>query len=95
MVDHNHGWRLKLTGFPVCGTSLWWHGEQEKGTGIPTLVGTRRQRGSDDGALVKGGGSGANSMRRWRDRDGGAFYRLGDVVEGTGDVGSPVAGSGD
>jgi hypothetical protein len=60
---------------------------------------------------VKGGGSGASSMKRclrhggeerrraasamWRGRDGGAFYRLEEAVEGTGDVGSPMVRSGD
>jgi hypothetical protein len=95
----------------VCGTSPWWHGEQEKGAGIPTTVSTRWQRGSDGGALAKGGGSRASSMRRcsrregeerrravsavWSGRDGGAFYRLGEAVEGMGDVGSPTVGNGD
>jgi hypothetical protein len=31
----------------------------------------------------------------WRGRDGGTFYRLGDVVEGTGDVRLPAKWSGD
>jgi hypothetical protein len=98
----------ELTGVPVCGTSPWWHGEQEKGTGIPTPVGMRRWRGSDGGALVKGGGGGATSRRRcsrhgceesrraasevWRGEDGGAFYRGGEVMVGRGD-GQP-SGSG-
>jgi hypothetical protein len=54
----------------VCGTSPWWHGEQEKGAGIPTTVSTRWQRGSDGGALAKGGGGRASSMRRCSRREG-------------------------
>jgi hypothetical protein len=37
MVDHSHGWRPKLISIPVRGTLPWWHGEQEKGMGIPYL----------------------------------------------------------
>jgi hypothetical protein len=33
--------------------------------------------------------------RRARCGHGGAFYRLGEAVEGTGDVESPTVGSGD
>jgi hypothetical protein len=40
----------ELASVPVRGTSPWWHGEEEKGTGIPTLIGTRRRRGSDSWA---------------------------------------------
>jgi hypothetical protein len=95
----------------MCGTSLWGHGEQEKGTGIPTPVETGWWKGSDGGASMKGGSSGASSMKRcsrhggeerrrevrvvWRGGDGGAFYRLGEVVEGAGDVELPVVGIGD
>jgi hypothetical protein len=84
----------ELAGVSMHRTSLWRQGEQEKGTGIPTPVGTRRRRGSDDQASVKGGGGGASSMRRcsrhggegrkraasmvWRGKGGGTFYRLGE-----------------
>jgi hypothetical protein len=101
MVDHSHGRRPKLTGVPVRGTSQWWHGEQEKGTGIPNPVGTRRQRGSDGRALMKGGGDRVSSMRRclrcggegrrravsavWRGGDRDTFYRGGEAVVGRGD----------
>jgi hypothetical protein len=60
---------------------------------------------------VKGGGGEASSMRRcsrhrgeerrraasavWRCRNGGTLYRLGEAMEGTGDVRSSAAGSGD
>jgi hypothetical protein len=103
--------KRELTDVPVCGTSPWWHGEQEKGTRIPTPVGMRLRRGSDGGASVKGGGGGTSSMRRcsrhggeerrravsavWRGGGGGTFYRLEEAVEGTGDVGSLATGSGD
>jgi hypothetical protein len=31
----------ELTDVPVRGTLSWWHGEQEKGPGIPTPIGTK------------------------------------------------------
>jgi hypothetical protein len=87
----------------VHGTSPWWHGEHEKGTGIPTLVGTSWRRGSHSRASLKGGGYGGNSMRRCsrhggvgrrreasavsRGRDRGVFYRGGEAVLGRGDGG--------
>jgi hypothetical protein len=99
-VDQSHGRRSSpecdLAGIPVRETSPWWHGEQEKGTGIPTPVGMRRRRGSDSWASVKGGGGGASSTRRClshegegrrraasavrRGGDGDIFYRGGEVV---------------
>jgi hypothetical protein len=84
----------ELIGVPVRGTLPWWHGEQEKGAGIPTPVGTRRWRGLDGRASTKGGDGGASSMRRcsrcggegrrravsteWRGGDKGTFYRGGE-----------------
>jgi hypothetical protein len=84
----------ELTSVPVFRTSPWRCGEQEKGMGIPTPVGTRRWRGLDGLASAKGGGGRVSSMRRcsgrggegrrraasavWRGGGGGAFYRLGE-----------------
>jgi hypothetical protein len=34
-----------LVDVPMRGTSLWWRGEQVKGTGVPTSVGTRQGGG--------------------------------------------------
>jgi hypothetical protein len=84
----------ELASIPVRVTLPWWHGEQEKGTRIPSPVGTRRRRGSNGRASAKGGRGGASSTRRysrcesegrrramsmvWRGGDGGAFYRGGE-----------------
>jgi hypothetical protein len=86
------------TGIPMHRTSPWQHGKQEKGMGIPTPVGMRRQRGLDGWASMKGEGSQVSSMRRcstrggegrrratsvvWRGGDGGAFYRATVVRQG-------------
>jgi hypothetical protein len=93
----------ELTGVLVRGTLPWRRGEQEKGTGIPTPVGMRQQRGSSGRALAKVGGGGASSMRRcsgrggegrrravsvvWRGRGGGAFYRHGEEGKQLGEGG--------
>jgi hypothetical protein len=81
-------------GVPMYRTSPWRRGEQEEGTWISTLVGTRRRRGSDGWAMVDQGGSRSSSTRGrsrcggeerwgaagvvWRGRDGGTFSRGGE-----------------
>jgi hypothetical protein len=79
----------ELTGVPVRRTSPWWHGEQKKGMGIRTLVGTRWRRGSNGRASAKGGGGGGEGRRAastsWRGGDRGIFYRGREAVVGRGD----------
>jgi hypothetical protein len=88
------------TSVPMHRTSPWWRGEQEERMGILTPGGTSWWRGSDDRASVKGEGGGASSTRRCsghRGEERGAemsavemvggvvpFYRVGEVVEGSG-----------
>jgi hypothetical protein len=98
-VDHGQEqWleltRARLTSVPVHGTSPRQRRKQEEGTGISTLVDTRRRRGSDDRATVDQGGDWSSLMRGHsrcggeerrgvvgtvqRGGEGGTFYRGGE-----------------
>jgi hypothetical protein len=98
MVDHSHKRQPNLAGARArrCSRVRYLtvgHEEQEKGTGIPTTVGTRRRRGSDGEALMKGGGGGASSMRRCSRRRGKETRTRASEVWRGGD-GAPFIGSG-